>query len=436
MPKKVFVIGLDSVPPELLFEFLDELPNLKKLLGNGIYGKLDSCIPPITIPAWMVMLTSKNPGLLGLYGFRHRKKGTYNDVYLANSYSIKEATVPDILSAHGKKVCLVGVPPSYPPKPVNGCIISCILTPAGSEYTYPLELKREVEEVVGKYIFDVDVRDKGMLEQLYEMTERRFKVVKYLIKSKEWDFFMFVEIGTDRIHHAFWKSPEVIKKYYMYIDKEIGEILSILDDETVVIVVSDHGAKRMNGELCINEWLLREGYLVLKKRPEGGIDIEDAEIDWGRTKAWGWGGYHARIFLNVKGREPEGIIPQSDYEKIRDEISDKLKKMRDLDGKKMDNRVYKPEQIYGRCNGDPPDLIVYFDNLHWRSDGSIGHGSVYLPDDGQDAVHSETGIFIMYDPAKKRGRELKGVSIMDVAPTILKAMGIPVPGDMSGRAYG
>ncbi|WP_457591634.1 alkaline phosphatase family protein, partial [Geoglobus sp.] len=144
--RKVFVIGLDSAPPELLFNrFIGELPNIRKLLEKSVYGPMRSCIPAITIPAWMVMNTGKTPGELGLYGFRHRKKGTYNDIWIAHSLMVKERAVWDYIGSEGKNSILVGVPPSYPPKKIRGCMVGCFITPdAESDYTYPEKLKGEI----------------------------------------------------------------------------------------------------------------------------------------------------------------------------------------------------------------------------------------------------------------------------------------------------
>ncbi|MBS7270054.1 MAG: alkaline phosphatase family protein, partial [Candidatus Freyarchaeota archaeon] len=288
MPKKVLIIGLDCAAPELVFEkFLDDLPTIKKMLSHGVYGKLKSCIPPITIPAWMVMMTSRDPGTLGLYGFRHKKSYSY-ETWIANSKSIKHKTIWDIISEKGLKSCIVGVPPSYPPKPVNGCLVSCFITPdAEKDYTYPKELKNELEAKFGKYIFDVEFRAEErdqVLERIYEMTKQHFQVIKYLIQKGDWTLFAFVEIGLDRIHHAFWKFfdkehpkyvpnnkyENVIREYYKYLDKEIGDLLGLLDNDTIVLVVSDHGAKQMKGAFCINQWLMQEGYLKIKGNPERG----------------------------------------------------------------------------------------------------------------------------------------------------------------------
>ena len=144
---KVAIIGLDSVPPEMMFEkLLDNLPNIKKMYDSGLHGNLESCHPPITVPAWMVMMTGKNPGKLGIYGFRHRRGFSYNDGYIVSSISVKEEAVWDYLSMHGKKSIILGVPPGYPPKKVESAsVVSCFITPSqDKEFTSPPELKKEV----------------------------------------------------------------------------------------------------------------------------------------------------------------------------------------------------------------------------------------------------------------------------------------------------
>ncbi len=449
---KVIVIGLDCAAPELIFN--EELPNFSKLRSRGSYGRLKSCIPAITIPAWTVMMTSKNPGKLGLYGFRHRKGYSYQDIWIANSTAIKQEALWDILKREKRKVCLVGVPPSYPPFAVNGNLVSCFITPGtDKEYTYPAELKSEIENLVGEYIFDVPFRTEQraeLLSQVYHMTEQRFEVIRHLINQKEWDFFMWVEIGVDRIHHAFWKFYDrnhhlyqpgnefeaVIPGYYRYLDDRLGKILSLIDGDTAVLVVSDHGAKGMKGAFCINEWLAEEGYLVLKERPSEKVSLDKTEVDWARTRAWGWGGYYARIFLNVQGREPQGVIAPEDYEKEREEIAQRLKAIIGPNGERWATRVFKPEEIYPENNGDPPDLMVYLDDLWWRAAGTMGHPSLYLPENDtgpDDAVHAEDGVFILYNPRERQAKEINA-SIYDIAPTILHLMRLEIPQDMEGKS--
>jgi len=214
--KKVLVIGLDCATPQLIFDrWADQLPNIKRLVATGRHGELESCIPAITCPAWMSMVTSKSPGKLGVYGFRNRKNYSYDDMFFANSMAIKENTVWDVLGQAGKKVIVVAVPQTYPPKPVNGCLVAGFLTPdTKAAYTFPDSLKEEIHSLVDEYILDVrDFRtdDKEyLITQIQKMTETRFTVIKHLMKNKPWDFFMFVEIGPDRIHHGLWKyfDPE------------------------------------------------------------------------------------------------------------------------------------------------------------------------------------------------------------------------------------
>jgi len=205
------------------------------------------------------------------------------------------------------------------------------------------------------------------------------------------------------------------------------------------MVLSDHGAKKMDGGICVNEWLRREGYLVLKEEPEGqgAIPFEKVEVDWEKTTAWSSGGYYGRIFLNVQGREPSGVIPPERYEAVRDELVEKLAALTDHEGRNIGTVSYKPQGIYREVRGVAPDLIVYFGNLFWRAVGSFGHHSIHTfeNDTGpDDANHAEYGIYIYYDPRQRQGgRELHGLELMDVGPTMLDALGVPVPGDMRGR---
>jgi predicted AlkP superfamily phosphohydrolase/phosphomutase len=192
----------------------------------------------------------------------------------------------------------------------------------------------------------------------------------------------------------------------------------------------------MKGCFCINEWMMKEGYLSIKQYPSKQTDIDKCEIDWSKTKAWGWGGYYARIFLNVKGREQLGIIDPQDYEKERQDLQEKLSKIRGPNGETFENKIYTPEELYTDAKGDKPDLMVYFDNLYWRSAGTIGHNSLYLDENDtgpDDSVHWFDGIFILYN--KKKSTKVSGhrMSIYDVAPNVLDIMGIEIPRDMHGH---
>jgi len=463
--QKVAIIGLDCAPPRLVFElWRNELPHLGALMQHGMWGELRSCHPPITVPAWSSMLTSKDPGQLGFYGFRNRRAYTYDDYAFANSNLVTHDLVWDILSRAGRQVIVLGVPQTYPPRPVNGHVVSCFLTPSrDSNYTHPASLKAEVERVAEGYVFDVDnfrTPDKrDLLRRIHDKTRKHFRVARHLLQTKPWDFFMMVEMGPDRIHHGFWKyfDPEhpkyepgnefehAIRDYYKFLDAEIGEVLALIDPEALVLVVSDHGAKKMDGGICFNEWLIEQGYLKLLQYPDTVTPISPKLIDWSVTKAWGDGGYYGRLFLNVKGREPQGVIEPADYERVRDELIAAIEAITDPRGNNIGSRAYRPTDLYKETTGVPPDLIVYFGDLNWRSVGSVGLKSIYSfeNDTGpDDANHDWNGICIVRDGRQDHGGlRLDGLQLMDVAPTVLQHAGLPIPDDMLGsvidasRAY-
>ncbi|MBA4494476.1 alkaline phosphatase family protein [Paenactinomyces guangxiensis] len=453
---KVMVIGLDCAEPSLVFDrWLDQLPNIRRVMGSGVYGRMRSSDPPITVPAWASMMTGKDPGQLGFYGFRNRNSYDYADIGLADSTSLTEPTVWGLLGKQGYQSILLGIPPSYPPKPIHGHLVTCFLTPDRSvSYTYPDSLAEEIEKEVGEYQFDVaqfrTAQVEELLKNIYRMTKTRFATARFLLQHKPWDFFMMVEMGIDRIHHACWHlmdenhvlyrpSPHknAILEYYRYVDGEIGELLSVVPPDTRIFIVSDHGAKRMDGGFCINEWLIKEGYLKLKKAVQTVTPLKPDLVDWKRTRAWGYGGYYGRLCLNVKGREPDGVIPRNQYEQVRNQLIKKLKALTDELGRPLNTKVFKPSKRYLTVKNIPPDLFVYFGNLYWRSVGSIGRGKLYVyeNDTGPDgANHDYEGIFISaLNRVGKGGQQLPRVHLMDMAPTILHQFGIAPLKGMRGK---
>ena len=442
--------------------WIDHLPHIKRLMDSGTYGQLTSCIPPITVPAWSCMTASKDPGTLGIYGFRNRADHSYDKLSIATSLAVKEPRLWDILGAHGRQSIIVGVPGTFPiTKSPAGCMVTSFLTPDTTDpkmpWAHPPTLKREINELVGEYLVDVKgfrTDDKQwLLDQIYEMTEKRFKVVRHLLTTKPWDLLWMVEMGVDRIHHGFWAFMDpshhryvagnpfehAIRDYYRYIDDEIGKTLACLDlDKTAIWIVSDHGAQCMVGGFMFNQWLINEGYLHFKEsvQPKQRFDVND--VDWSKTTAWGEGGYYGRLFVNLQGREPQGQVKPDDYEGFRDELLEKIESLRDHHNQPMGNRCYKPEDLYDRVNGVAPDLLVIFGDLRWRSVGMIGSDSLYTfeNDTGpDDANHAQQGMYLCAHPSQPARGRVNGATLYDVAPTILTQLGLPVPTDMRGHVW-
>lgn len=454
---RLLVIGLDCAAPELIFDrWRDDLPTLNRLMQQGTYGRMESCIPAITVPAWACMMSSRDPGQLGVYGFRNRADHSYKNMTVATAQAIRVPRLWNILGDAGKRVGLVGVPQTYPVAPVNGDLVSCFLTPsAKSNFTYPPALKEEITSWFDdEFLMDIpDFRTENkadILKNIYRYAEQHFEVSRRLLARKTYDFFMMVDMGMDRIHHGFWKAMDprhpkhepgdpfasAIYDYYRFIDRQIADLLALVDDSTMVLVISDHGAKPMLGGLCLNEWLIQEGYLVLKEYPATPVSLERCEVDWARTRAWGAGGYYGRLFLNVEGREPEGCIPASDYEQVRDELIAKLEALPDHTGQPFGTRVFKPESLYQEVKGIAPDLIIYFGDLDWRSVGSVGTRQCYTfeNDTGpDDANHAQYGMYILRNPHRPGAGTQQDISIYDVAPTLLHLLGQPPQPGMRGK---
>ncbi len=453
---KILVIGLDGAAPELLFGD-ERLTHIRWLMEQGAFGRLESIIPPITVPAWMCMATSQDPGSLGVYGFRNRKDHSYNGLGIVNTKSIRELTIWDQLAREGKRAHIIGVPPAFPPRKINGVCVGCFLTPdtGSDEYTHPPGVKQQIKDLVGDYPVDVKgfrTHEKDWLkEEIYAMSRKHFAVVRELMRRGDWDYLQFVEIGLDRLQHGFWKfhdpyhilhepdNPyrEVIRDYYRYLDEEIGTLLELLDEDTAVLVMSDHGAQRLDGGFCVNEWLVQQGLLVLDTYPREITPFSKLSINWAKTKVWSEGGYYARVFFNVKGREPFGVIDPADYDAFREDVKARFEATTDEHGRSLCTRVYKPDEIYRTVRNVAPDLIVHFGDLYWRSIGGVGYGVCHVQENDtgpDDCNHAQHGSFILTAPGSSLSGELTGAHLLDMAPSLLELGGYDIPDSMQGRS--
>ncbi len=442
---KLLVIGLDSAPPELLFHrFAPHLPHLGRLRAESAWGSLESVIPAITIPAWACAMTGRDPGQLGIYGFRHHLHSSYTPARWVDSTDVRAEAVWDTLSRQGRPVIVVGVPPGYPPRRVRGSFVSCFLSPdTRRPATHPRVLADTIARVADRYAVDVEAYRSGerdrLLREVREMTEQRFRLFRHLLSNQPWDFAMMVEIGLDRLHHAFWGAfdPEhpgylaggphehAVLDYYRLLDREIGATLQEIDAGTAVFVMSDHGVKRSMGGIAVNEWLIAQKYLVLASAPDGRASLRPEMVDWSRTTAWAEGGHCGRVFLNIRGRQPLGALDPSEGDRLLGQIESGLLAITAPDGHAIATKVFRPEAIYRECRGAPPDLIVYFGDLDWRAIGSIGAGAIHVAenDTGPDhANHATAGVFVARVPQATPGK-LRDLRLIDCGPAMLSILG-------------
>ncbi|MEM8607254.1 MAG: alkaline phosphatase family protein [Myxococcota bacterium] len=452
----MIVVGLDCAAPSLVFDrYRDAMPNVSALMHAGMWGELRSSEPPITVPAWTCMLSGRDPGELGLYGFRNRVEGG-TKLRLATGRDVRVKRVWDWLGEHGHRVAPLFIPLTTPPTPVRGDLISGFLSTPDAPWTFPPSLAAELEAQFGTYQADVEDFRTDDLDRVYRdieaMTRQHFAMAAYVWATREPSFMMLVEIGVDRFHHAFWHHVDpshpdhdptsewtsIGRRYYALLDEEIGKLRSLAGDDVPMMVVSDHGARAMRGGFCVNEWLIETGRLVMRDAPAEPGALRHDMVDWSQTTAWAEGGYYARLFLNVKGREPNGTLSRADAARVKRTLIEELSRLIDDTGRAIPVEVHDPRTRYRASRGFPPDLMVYFDGLSLRAIGSVGHGQrvIRRNDTGPDTCnHDWQGVFVFAGPGVPRRGRIEGAQIYDVTPTILSRFGVERPPEILGRDW-
>jgi predicted AlkP superfamily phosphohydrolase/phosphomutase len=287
---KVFVVGLDGGTFDLVRSWAKEgsLPTFKRLMEEGMSDDLTVELPPGTVPNWPSFMTGKNAGKHGVIYWFSREKESWKWSVI-NSHSIKEKTIWEIVASYGKKFISINVPLTYPPKPIDGLMITGLLTPPSAKiFTHPPELQDEISSKVGPYKIYPDViyregQEEKFFAGLMETLDIRFRTSRYLMDRYDWDLFMIVFSETDAIQHAFWKfidpmhpkyEERMARQYgqgilrvYQKIDQFLGDYLKRLEKGTALILMSDHGAGPFYKKFYTNNWLRNLGFLTLKKSP-------------------------------------------------------------------------------------------------------------------------------------------------------------------------
>lgn len=451
------VVGLDCAPPALVFDrYRPFLPTIARAMGRGTWGALRSTIPPITVPAWACMTSGRDPGELGLYGFRNRDGRGYA-LRTATSEHVRVPRIWDLAEEAGQHAVALYVPPTWPPPRTKASVVSCLLTPGPeAPHTQPPELAAELARF-GPHT--PDLHDDGSLSPgqvlagLRAMAAQHFDVAEHLLAREKPDLLMMVEMATDRLHHALWPAMDPsdprhaafaehargARDLYAYLDARIGRLMQKAGPDATLLVVSDHGARSLAGGVRVNEVLRRAGWLVTKEPVEGERPFSIDAIDWSRTRAWSEGGYYARVFLNVRGREPEGALSPAEIDRAKDELGALFSRIEEQ-GVVLESRIERPEHAYRETNGTAPDLLVFFGDLSHRSLGGLGAARVLASideverDRGRGGCnHDWNGVYVLAGPGvRARGRV--DANLLDVTPTCVALLDLPVRSELGGRS--
>ena len=467
---KVLVIGLDGATWNLLEPWAKEgtLPTIKRLMGAGVWGKLESTIPFITFPAWKCYSTGKNPGKLGVFLFL-KLDITNKKIVVHNARDFKSKEIWDYLGENGLKCGVINMPGTYPTKKINGFIVAGY--PAEDHnYTYPRSLETELKSkgytIHPKIALDKD-SFKKKITYIKDLFSSRFDLAK---EHKDSDFLHLTIFYIDDIQHFVWNDYHTVKEYWRHLDKEISEIIDDIGDDCYVFLMSDHGFNKLNNTFFINNWLLKHGYITLvqqnvkmhiaKHLPESktisrildrlGLlwiikfiptNIKKTAvkqrfdflhlIDWNATTAVGIGGGVGMLYINNKDK----LKDEQEYITLKEDLKKELENMRDptTGDKPMD--VFKREDVYkGPYVSEAPELIITPKSGYQIMEVLSDSGNIFgeCPR-GREAFHERYGIFLAYGPDIKKGVEIQDAKIYDLAPTILHIFGTPIPKDMDGR---
>jgi predicted AlkP superfamily phosphohydrolase/phosphomutase len=437
------------------------------------------------------MTTGKNPGKIGIFGFlRMRENGATS---IVTSECQDSPAIWHILGEYGLHVGVLNVPATYPPSPVNGFMVTGLLTPSTRGYTFPPELASELDLQVNGYVIEpIPSRDEDLVTELERVLTKQLNAAKYLMSRRHWDFAMFVIRTLDIAQHHLWPVPGIggsykaIKSCYEMADKAVGTLSDQARDDAYLMVASDHGAAPLFLTFFANEWLIRQGLLSMKDRRVGLLDkvalrtllkrmILDnipvpiirtvmnlmpsrlvealtkvaitkesvnqltSSVDWSKTWAFSLPGFSG-IFINRRREhDPAAANIESDCERIREEICGKLRKIDRAGPFEVKFTVWKREEVYrGKHLGSAPDIVFKIQARQSQCEdygecyvsGILGEGKVWgLPP--TPGGHRSEGIWMIMGPGIKK-IEL-GADIVDLMPTILRIFDVPIPNDLDGR---
>jgi len=419
---RVAFFGIDGVPYSLIDEHPDVFPNLTELKSSGSGGPIDSIVPPESSACWPALTTGVNPGETGVYGFQDREIGSY-DTYVPMGRDVQATRMWDRITDDGRNATVLNVPVTFPPQRNVQRMVSGFLSPGVDKAAYPDDLRDYLQD--NNYRIDVNAKlghddDKTeFMEDAHETLERRYETFSHYVEQDDWDLFFGVFMTTDRVNHFLFKdyerdgeNREAFFEFYRAVDTYLGELREQLADDVTMVVASDHGFTSLDYEVHLNEWLEQEGWLGFEDDDHSALG--DIAAD---TKAYSL--IPGRFYINMEGREPDGGVPEAEYDGVRDELKKKLETVEGPDGEAVADRVVTREEAFRGDHSDiAPDLVVIPNHGFDLKAGFKGSDDVFGVGP-RNGMHSFGNATLLVDDADAR---IEGADLYDIAPTILDLM--------------
>ncbi len=497
---RTIIIGLDGATFDLIDPLIaaGELPALNRIMTEGVRGILETWPNTNSAAAWSSMVTGCNSGQHGIFHFGEaitRRGAPWRPV---TAIDRKRDAFWRILSAAGQHVGVINMPITYPADRINGFMLAGMDTPGLSSpgFAHPTALRQDLTRHGIDYIIDVpnlgvaSRRNPHRLpESVTRMIDARSRTILHLMQHRRWDVLMGVFVATDRVQHYFWPedlssvgSPDwiPIRRVYQQIDSFLSRLLSLVDSNTTLLLVSDHGfgtdrgARRGLNRLFEKLGLLR--YRQGGERISGRVlrhllaygrryipgTLQDrlarampglhlravnehqfSGVDWPATQVFS-GPLGGRVVINLEGREQDGTVSPKDYEAFRERLIAVLLNLTDAKtGDRLVRAVHRREEIYrGPQTAKASDLLVEWDDeatrdtLCYEAEGKrivIDCAPKQGSRNQWNATHRREGIFIARGPHVRCGTTVVGANIYDVAATVLYLQNHPVPDDMDGK---
>jgi predicted AlkP superfamily phosphohydrolase/phosphomutase len=485
--QKLAIIGWDAATFDVILPLLEAgaLPNMQRLVDCGVWGTLVSTLHPLSPTAWASFMTGMNPGKHGVFDFVGLSEdGRFR---FTNGAGVKSETLWSMLSRAGRRVVVINVPMTYPPERVNGVLVAGMDAPQQDRaFTYPPGLSANLHERFGGYRSDIPSRAVSLfsvkrftaryVKELCDLVDLRARVTCDLLERHSPDFVAVVFTALDRAQHALGHlmapivSPDdPLGRVCRACDEALGRVLEKLDNDWIVLVMSDHGACAYRRVFELGTWLAAHGWLQLRPPPrfgafaehvgpiqrrlvrlfKGGTEREpDKErfldrIVWEETKVFAIGAFGS-IYVNTRDRFPNGIVTSdSEYHTICEQITEELLAVRDVEtGARIVRAVHRADEQYcGPYVHLAPDLLVETTHDYFVRNNLDHHeGRVTYPAGryrgrslAHTGRHTADGILVACGGPFAPGENRTGAHIMDVAPTVLYLSGLPVPAEMDGK---